>query len=78
MSDAKCLFVNESVNIRSLYKRPDNTYFVRVETFNFETNAYNPSYDINYGLFAEAWDCVNYKDNQLNQSKVKRGAKSNG
>ena len=72
MNNSHCLFVNQSVNIRSLYKRADNTYFVRVETFNFQTNQYNPSYDINYGLFSEAWDAVNYKDTQLNQSKEVR------
>ena len=57
----KFIMRNQSVNIRSLYQRPDNTYYVRIETYNFETKSYNSSYDINFGMFGEALDCVNFK-----------------
>ncbi len=60
----KLILKIESVNIRTLYKRPDNTYYVRVENWNFDKDCYNPSYDINFGLFSEAMNCVNF-DTQL-------------
>lgn len=59
----KLILRNKSVNIRSLYQRPDKTYFVRIENYNFEKSQYEPSYDINFGLFSEALDCVNFKNN---------------
>jgi hypothetical protein len=57
----KFMIQNTSVNTRTLYQRPDKTYFVRIETYNFKTKTYNPSYDMNFGLFSEALDCVNFK-----------------
>lgn len=41
-------------NILTLYQMKDGTYKLRIETLNFTTNQYNPSYDINFGLFSEA------------------------
>ena len=52
---------HSGTEIRTLYKMKDRTYKVRIETFDHEKNQYNPSYDINYGLFSEALACVNYE-----------------
>lgn len=57
----KHILTNQSVNRRSLYQRKDKTYVVQIENYNFKTKSYNPVYEINYGMFSEAMDCVNYK-----------------
>lgn len=61
MKRDRLLIRNQSVNIRSLYQRPDKTYYVRIENWNFEKSCYNSSYDINFGMFGEALNCVNFK-----------------
>lgn len=57
----KHLLTNQSVNIRKLFQRSDKTYVVSIENWNFKTKQYNAIYEINFGLFSEALDCVNFK-----------------
>lgn len=59
----KHILTNQSVNIRKLFQRKDKTYVVQIETYNFKTKNYNSMYEINFGMFHDALDCVNFKNN---------------
>jgi hypothetical protein len=57
----KHILTNQSVNIRRLFQRQDKTYCVQIENYNFETKQYNPVYEINFGMFSDALNCVNFR-----------------
>lgn len=57
----KLIIKNQSVNIRTLYQLKNSTYIVRVQAWNFENDCFNPPYDVNFDMFGDALNCVNFK-----------------
>lgn len=57
----KLILKNQSVNIRTLFQLSDNTYIVRIETWNHDLECFNPFNDVNFDMFSEALNCVYFK-----------------
>jgi hypothetical protein len=61
------MIINQSgISIRTLFRNKDDTYTVYIERINPHDMTIEFSYEMNFGLFGEALNCVNYIDNKKN------------